>query len=313
MRKKYIFSNIIGTFVFNEHFRPIKSIMVKNIKDYFNQGFYEKEFFDKYKELTVPDDAELKKILAFFRKKEYLDKFYSGNLKLTKKLVKESVKPDLLIIQAVNNIGDIDKSINTLSKRLREWYELYNPEFSHSIEKHEKFVELILKKSKKELLKEVKVTESMGADLPKEDLMPIMELASKIQELFMLREKQEKYLEKSMKKLCPNMLAITGVMIGAKLLAQAGSLKKLALFPASTVQLLGAEKALFRHLKTKSRSPKYGYIHEHPLIAKNKKSIHGKIARALADKIAIAVKVDYFKGKFIGDKLKSMLDKKFGK
>ena len=107
------------------------------------------------------------------------------------------------------------------------------------------------------------------------------------------------------------MTAITGVSIGAKLLEHAGSLKRLAEMPASTIQLLGAEKALFRHIKNKKNlCPKYGLLHEHPFITQSKKKSHGKIARALADKIAIAVKVDYFKGKFIGDKLRKELEKK---
>lgn len=315
MRNKYIFSNLIGTFVFNEHFNIIKSIMFRNIEDYNNREKYEKELSKKYKDLIQPEEQELKRILAFFKKKEYFKEFYNTNLILTKKLVKESVNADTLIIQAINNLGDIDKVINTLVKRLRDWYELYNPEFSNSIEKHEKFVELILKKNKKELLKEIRINEkeSMGADFSKDDLQPIMNLAKKIKDLFELRNEQEIYLEKIMKKTCPSMLTLTGTTIGAKLIAQAGSLRRLVKFPASTIQLLGAEKALFRHLKTKSRSPKYGFIHEHPLIMQNKKPLHGKIARALADKISIAVKVDYFKGKFIGEKLKKDLEKKFKK
>jgi nucleolar protein 56 len=281
--------------------------MFRNSEDYNNKDKFEKEFLKKYKDLKKPEGEELKRILAFFKKKEYFKEFYSKNLIITKKLVKESVKDDLLIIQAINNIADIDKVINTLAKRLRDWYELYNPEFSHSIEKHEKFVELMLNK------KDSKVKDTMGADFSKENLKPIIDLAKRINDLFELRKEQEKYLEKVMKKLCPNMLEITGVTIGAKLLAQAGSLKKLMEFPASTIQLLGAEKALFRHLKTKARSPKYGFLHEHPLIMQNKKPLHGKIARSLADKISIAVKVDYFKGKPIGDKLRKELEKKFGK
>ena len=85
------------------------------------------------------------------------------------------------------------------------------------------------------------------------------------------------------------------------------------MMPSSTIQLLGAEKALFRHMKTGARAPKFGFLHEHPLIAKNPKELHGKIARTLADKISIAVKVDYFKGKFIGDKLLKEVEGKFVK
>jgi len=88
-------------------------------------------------------------------------------------------------------------------------------------------------------------------------------------------------------------------------------LKKLAEMPSSTIQLLGAEKALFRHMRTGAKVPKHGILIQHPLMAKTKKEIHGKVARALADKISIAAKVDYFKGKFVADKLKKMLEEKF--
>jgi nucleolar protein 56 len=114
-----------------------------------------------------------------------------------------------------------------------------------------------------------------------------------------------------MEKVCPNMLVITGSLIGAKLMDQAGGLKNLMEFPASTIQLLGAEKALFRHMKTGAKSPKFGFLHEHPLISQNPKQIQGKIARTLADKICLAVKVDYFKGEFIGDKLLKKIEDKF--
>ena len=114
-----------------------------------------------------------------------------------------------------------------------------------------------------------------------------------------------------MKTYCPNLLAVTGISLGAKLMSKAGSLKRLVLMPASTIQVLGAEKALFRHMKTGAKPPRHGIIIKHPLISSAKQKEHGKRARTLADKIAIAVKVDYFKGKFIGDKLNKSIQEKF--
>jgi len=129
--------------------------MFKDIEQYNDKEKYEKEISKKYTNLKKPEGKELIKILELFKKKEYFKEFYNKNLILTKKLIKDSVKEDVLIIQAISNIMDIDKVINILVKRLRDWYELYNPEFSHSIAKNEKFVELILNKTKKQLLKEV--------------------------------------------------------------------------------------------------------------------------------------------------------------
>lgn len=232
-----------------------------------------------------------------------------------KRKVRESVSKDNLIIQAINSIDEADKAANILAKRLREWYSFYLPEFSDSIASHEKFAELIQKNSKKELLKQLNLSESssMGAELKKEDIDAMFDLAKALENLYKLKEKQSKYLENIMKGFCPNITAIAGHLIAAKLIALSGSLKKLSMFPASTIQLLGAEKALFRHLKTGARSPKYGILHEHQLISQAKKKDHGKIARVLADKIAIAAKVDFFKGKFVGDKLKKDIEKRFKK
>jgi len=251
-------------------------------------------------------------VLDFFNQDKYLKKMREASLLVTKKRMAASVKNDQLIVQAVNNVDEIDKVSNNLGKRLREWYELYNPEFSKSIEGHEKFTELIQQKTKKELLKEIGVgeEETMGAELSKKDLTPVMDLAAGISSLFSLREKQVKYIEESMKKYLPNVNAVAGSMIGAKLLGVAGSLEKMAMFPASTIQLLGAEKALFRHIKTGARPPKYGVIINHPFVTNAKHSEKGKAARILADKISIAAKIDYFKGEFRGDDLRKEVEEK---
>ena len=228
-----------------------------------------------------------------------------------KRKIKESVSKDNLIIQTINSIDDIDKVSNVLVTRLREWYSLYNPEFSESIFNQEKFVELIIRKDKKTLLKEIRINKSMGADLEKKDVDAILFFAKQIEILYKTKNTLQKYIEDIMKTYCPNLLAITGVLLGAKLMSKAGSLKRLVLMPASTIQVLGAEKALFRHMKTGAKPPRHGIIIKHPLISSAKQKEHGKRARTLADKIAIAVKVDYFKGKFIGDKLNKAIQEKF--
>ncbi len=305
MHNKYIFSNIIGVFIFNEHFKVLDKKLFKNSEQYKDKSEIEKDLLKQYKNLKRPEGREVCRVLGFFNEKGHFKAFYGGNLEVTKGAIKASVKDDILAIQAISNIGEIDKSINILIKRLREWYALYNPELEDSIGDQERFVKLVIEG------KESKVRNSMGAELSKGDLEPILSLAKEVNGLYTLRGKQEEYLEKLMKKLCPNLLAITGATIGGRLIEQAGGLKQLMLFPASTIQLLGAEKALFRHMKTKARAPKYGFLHEHPLIAKSPREIHGKVARALADKISIAIKVDYFKGKFIGDKLLKEIESKF--
>ena len=314
---KYIFSNVLGSFVFDERFNLDDSILFKDLKDFENKKQYEETLLKKHKQVKKPDNNEIKKILSFFKDKQYFSGFSSKNLLLTKQQIRASVNEDMLITQAISNIEEIDKIANLLVKRLREWYELYNPEFSKSIHDNEKFAELILKKKKKELLDELKIKkeEAMGKDLSNEDLEPILLLAKQVNGLYGLRKEHEKYLGLLMKKYCPNLNEVAGALIGAKLLEHAGSLKRLVLMPASTIQILGAEKALFRHLKTnkKSKPPKFGILIRHTLISRVGREDYGKVARALADKISIAVKVDYFKGKFIGDEVKEGLEIKFAK
>jgi len=277
--------------------------LFNTIEQYNNKEKSEKEFLKKYPDLKKPEGKELKKILNFFKKSEYHEELRNKNIELSKKLVKESVNVDNFVIQTVSNIEELDKVINILVKRLREWHSLENPELSYNIYDNEEYVNQITKKKKNK--------DSMGADLKKTDLDPITKLTKKTSNLFELRKQQNEYLEKLMKKNYPNIQAIAGTNIAAKMLARCGSLRRMMAFPASTIQLLGAEKSFFRHLKTHSRSPKYGYILQHPLLANAKKNMQGKIARALASKISIAVKVDYFKGKFVGDQLRKQLEAKF--
>jgi len=303
---KYLFTNIIGTFIFNEHYKILDHKVFTDSDDYENKIF-EKELSKKHG-ATIPVGKVLAKIQDVFKDKKYHQDFHTNNLLYTKVLIKESINDDILIMQTINEMDDLKRAINMLGKRLREGYAWYNPEFENSIENHEKFLELILIKSKKELLQELKVDFSMGADFSKEDIQSFELLARQIQSLHELKEKEWTYLDKLMKRRCPNITAIAGPVIGAQLLEQAGSLRGLVLFPASTIQLLGAEKALFRHIKTGAKTPKYGYLREHPLVQEAKEK--GRAARILADKIAIASKIDFFKGKFIGNELRKEVEKK---
>jgi len=311
---KFIFTNLIGSFVFSESHKLIDGLLFKDIQQYKAKEEYEEKLMQKHANLIIPKDKDLHNILLYFKNKKYYPQFCKQNLELTRTSIKESVNNDNLIIQTISSIEEIDRTLNLLTKRLREWYSLYNPEISNKIKDHEKFVALILKKSKSQLLQELNIDEkdSIGANIGKNDVSPILLLATQLNNFYKIRERYENYLKELEKETCPNFATIVGTTIAAKLIEHAGSLKRLAQMPASTLQILGAEKALFRHIRNKrNRPPKYGILHEHSLIQKSKSKMHGKVARAIADKASIAVKVDYFKGKFIGDKLKKYLITKF--
>lgn len=313
MSSKFIFTNIIGTFAFTENHKATEGILFKDIGHYKEKEKYEEKLRQKH-DLEEPQGKDLYNILLFFKNKKYLSEFSKKNLELTKESIRNSVGNDTLIIQTITIIDEIDKTLNSLTKRLRDWYSLCNPEASNKVKDHQKFAALITKKSKSQILKELNINEkdSIGANLKEKDVSVILLLASQINNFYKLRTHYEGYLEELEKEACPNLAAVAGVTLAAKLISHAGSLKRLAEMPSSTLQILGAEKALFRHIKNKkNRPPKFGLIHEHQLIQKSKKEMYGKVARALADKASIAVRVDYFKGKYMGDKLKKGLIDKF--
>jgi nucleolar protein 56 len=228
--------------------------------------------------------------------------------KFTAKKLQSSVNNDNFIVQAISEINELDKLVNTLSRRLHEYTGLYLPELYTRINNNKTFARLIATKTRKELIKDINIEFSVGADLDEKNVLPIKELAKQVYSLFELRDNTEKYLENILKNYMPNVHSMLGTMIAAKMIMIAGSLRQIALFPASTIQMLGAETALFRHLKTGAKCPKYGFIFMHPLVAKAKNK--GKAARMLADKISIAARIDYFKGDFKADVLMKELEKK---
>ena len=253
---------------------------------------------------------------------------HNVSIELAKMKVKTTVeRHDLLAAQAVQMVDDLDKSLNVFMSRVREWFGLHYPELDRLLDKHETYARLVVNLGKREnftvenLEKEglpnkkaqsiAKVAAaSMGADLGDDDLAQIQDICRNVLELYRVRQSLENYVDSVMEEIAPNTRAIGGSLLGARLLALSGGLLNLAKLPASTIQVLGAEKALFRSLKTKARPPKHGIIFQHPDIHDAKRWQRGKIARALAGKLSIAARVDAFKGNFMGDKLKADLEKR---
>jgi nucleolar protein 56 len=267
--------------------------------------------------------------LGFVEKPEQLRaQVHNVSVELAKMKVKTTVeRRDLLVAQAVQTVDDLDKSLNVFMSRVREWFGLHYPELDRMLDKHETYARLVvdlgtrenftadnlekegLPKAKSQKLAKVAAA-SMGADLGDEDLSQIQGMCRSVLELYGVRQSLEKYVDSVMEEVAPNTKVIGGSLLGARLLALAGGLMNLAKLPASTIQVLGAEKALFRSLKTKARPPKHGIIFQHPLIHDAKRWQRGKIARALAGKLSIAARVDAFRGEYAGDELKADLDKR---
>jgi nucleolar protein 56 len=238
-----------------------------------------------------------------------------------------SEKRDLIVAQGIQTLDDLDRTVNLFMGRLREWYGVYFPELDRLIEKHETYSRLVTNLGDREnytaenLEKEnipkeraqvvAKAADlSMGADIAERDLEQIQELAKNVLSFYELRKNMENYVDRTMEEMAPNVRAVAGALLGARLIAIAGSLQILAMRPASTIQVLGAEKALFRSLKTGARPPKHGLIFQHTLLHDAKRWQRGKIARVIAGKLAIAARADAFGGHYIGDKLKADINKR---
>ncbi|WP_407376355.1 NOP5/NOP56 family protein [Methanobrevibacter sp.] len=215
------------------------------------------------------------------------------------KIKKESASEDKHLIQAINSIDEIDETISKLIERIREWYALYFPEMD-VIRNNETYIKLISQNKTKEKIIEAKPEAfpenvlDMEDDINPQDLEIMNNYAKSIYELQKSRKAIEEYIENKMDAIAPNLKLIVGPTLGAKLISHAGGLKRLATYPSSTVQIMGAEKALFRHLKSGDRPPKYGLIYQHPQVRGSKWWNRGKIARILASKISLAVRRDVF-------------------
>jgi nucleolar protein 56 len=231
------------------------------------------------------------------------------------------------VAQAIQTLDELDKTINMLMARVREWYGIHFPELDRMLEKHETYARLVVELGSKdnftvERLEEAgvpkakadgiaKVAEkSMGADLADTDLTQIQALCKNVTALYKLRQDLETYMDSTMEEVAPNTKYLVGSLLGARLIAVAGGLMNLAKRPASTIQILGAEKALFRSLKTGTRPPKHGMIFQHTMVHDAKRWQRGKIARALAGKLAIATRADAFGKRDISAELKADLDKR---
>ncbi len=233
--------------------------------------------------------------------------------KTKKRLTEALTEKDRYLIQAVETLEDLDNVFNLLVARVREWYSIHFPELNTKLKDHIEFLRFVSEVGFKEKATGEIATlasSSSGSPMREEDYAQIKELADIALRIKKYREELSKYVENEMERLAPNVKALAGPILGAKLIAKAGGLKKLASLPASTIQVLGAEKALFRHLTKGTRPPKHGILFQHPWVRNAKKWQRGKIARTLAAKLAIAAREDYFGGKYIGDELKKEMEER---
>jgi nucleolar protein 58 len=217
-------------------------------------------------------------------------------------------KIDVMIVQAIGLLDDLDKELNTYAMRVKEWYGWHYPELAKILNDNLAYAKVVLKMGMRtnwescdlaEILPEeieaaVKAAadRSMGTEITEEDLENIQNLAEQVVQFSDYRTQLASYLSARMSAIAPNLTALVGELVGARLIAHAGSLMNLSKSPASTIQILGAEKALFRALKTKHDTPKYGLIYHASLVGQASGKNKGKMARVLAAKAALGLRVD---------------------
>jgi len=240
---------------------------------------------------------------------------------------------DNMIIQSIALLDQLDKDVNTFSMRVREWYSWHFPELVRIVPDNYKFARLVkLIRNKSTLTQEsidaiADVTAdqdvaqavydaaktSMGTDISEFDLNSLSQFTERVIQLTEYRQKLHAYLMKKMNDCAPNLAALIGELVGARLIAHAGSLTNLAKYPASTVQILGAEKALFRALKTRSNTPKYGLIYHSTFIGRASTKNKGRISRFLANKASLASRIDSFSespSTVFGEKLREQVEER---
>ncbi|MDD5417948.1 MAG: NOP5/NOP56 family protein [Candidatus Nanoarchaeia archaeon] len=245
-------------------------------------------------------------------KTEYAKQLNSYAVNYAKKKVKEATARDFIVSKAVGAIEGLNDAINSYYNRLRDLLSGFYPEAIKEIKSPEELSKFFIPLEKDIINRKLNLYgESMGADMNTHDKKAVLNSIKTLDCLILQRKELINYVEKEMSIIAPNLAEIAGGVIGAKLMSSAGGLENLAKATASRIQVIGAEKAMFRHLKQGAKPPKYGLIMHHPLISEAPREMKGRLARTLSSKIAICVKVDFYsKGKNVASDMKKELEKR---
>ncbi len=268
--------------------------------------------YEQEREIQINKIQLYLKTEKFANEKEIIDQLRDFSFNLSSSKVQEaSEQLDLHISQSINSMDEIDKILNTIGTRMREWYGLHFPELDNLLQNIVTYATIVFEGGKREnitreLLERIDIPEnrleiilttskrSRGGKITDENLQIVQNLAQQVISLSKIRKVLENHIDNSMEEVAPNVKNLLTAAVGARLIAKSGSLKKLASSSASTIQILGAEKALFRTLKTGANPPKHGILFQQPVIHSAPKWQRGKLARAIASKTAIAARLDIY-------------------
>lgn len=255
-------------------------------------GDYIREHFDEV--LTQLTDANIRKTM---------NETYN---EITSEKIRESIKTnDVMIVETINSLEEIEDTAGKLIERLREWCTPYLPEME-KLHNHELYSKVIATQTSRENIinsgildnTHVSLSENYDVDISESDLEIIKSFANSVYSLYESKNELEEYIDEKIKEVAPNMYDVAGANLAAKLIAHPNGLENLAKLPSSTIQIIGAEKAIFRHLKTGENPPKHGLIFQHPSIRGSNWWVRGKLARAVASKITIAARKDAFSNEY---------------
>ncbi|MFH0714671.1 MAG: NOP5/NOP56 family protein [Candidatus Diapherotrites archaeon] len=255
---------------------------------------------------------------------------------LRKRLIRETQgqvrqhfsEKDALLSKTVLVLEDLDEIFNLQCEHARDLYSLHFPELARLVPENGLYVKIVLGLGKRENFSVEKILpfysnssacqhisslskQSMGSELDDSALREIEFLCQNAVYVLQEREELQEFVEKEARQYMPNLSEIASPLLAAKLLGKCGSLKRLAFMPSSALQLLGAEKALFRHLKEHSLPPKHGLIFQHSFVQQVPAPARGEMARSLSGKLSIAAKQDYFSKTLNAAGLKKELEARF--
>ncbi len=261
-------------------------------------------------------------------RQEYRTLVHDVGNAISRSRIREAVeRRDIHIVHAVRALDDLERHLNQIYTRVREWYGVHFPELEEILDDPLDYLRFVADVTTRDKITEERLSKilpggrriediietgrrSLGAPLSGQDANAVKNLAFLGLKVAEMKERIADYIRNLMSTEAPNLSAVAGPVLGSRLISLAGGLEKLARMPASTIQVLGAEKALFRFLRTGRGAPKHGVIFQHPYVHTAPKWQRGKIARALATKISIAARIDYFTKEDRSSELKQSLDKR---
>ncbi|MEM7826639.1 MAG: hypothetical protein QXQ40_00240 [Candidatus Aenigmatarchaeota archaeon] len=318
MKRAHIAKSVIGYLAFDDNQKLLSYKLFKLSPEYVAEMMkkdFDRDFLDGLKDYVIEEDEFAKAItrknirrlaidLGFVKKEEDFNRFLS-ELGIIMSKGEMNIEKDKVVIQVSNALMNLNKSLNSMIEHFKEIYWLHYPELKME---NEEMINSVKKYGTRENFPDFK--KSCGIIFDKKDEKIVKQFAEQLDGLIMLKKLLESYIEDVMKEIAPNFSYLVGEKIASRLLALAGSLEKLAKMASSTIQLLGSEKALFRHLRNKkAKPPKYGILYECSYVKNAPIEHKGKIARIVASKLSVAAKIDYYSKRDERKRLKEELEK----